>query len=54
MKNLLIVILCVVLSSILATVIANFFGLDLPWLGGGVGGAVAGLVCVKLYGNKQR
>ena len=35
MKNLLIVILCAVLSSILATVIAKNLGADLPWLGGG-------------------
>ena len=54
MKNLLIVVICAAVASMVVTVILKYFGFEVPmWIGGGVGGAVAAFVSIKLYGKKQ-
>lgn len=55
MRNILIVIVCAALASILIVVISKWQGVENPTvLGGAVGGAVAAIVCMKLYGRQQK
>ena len=55
MKYILIVIVCAVVAYVLIAVISKWQGVENPTiLGGAVGGAVAAIVCMKLYGRQQK
>ncbi|MBC8200941.1 MAG: hypothetical protein H8E86_02750 [Planctomycetes bacterium] len=55
MKNILLIIICSILGSVVVTLVSKSLGVASPAaVGGGFGGAVAAVLSMKLYGKKQR
>ena len=54
-KDLIIVLICAAFGSVLTVIALKALGAESSAaIGGGVGGAIAAFVCMKLYGKKQR
>ena len=55
MKDIIIVIICAGFGSVLTVIALKALGVESSAaIGGGVGGAIAAFVCMKLNGKKQR